>query len=68
MSAFDTRAAAALADPILKTAVERTAGTAEATRALAVAAFPDFAAARTRAAAIKAVIFLPPRTFGEDPV
>ncbi len=53
MSAFDTRAAAALADPILKTAVERTAGTAEAKRTLAVSAFPDFGAARTRAAAIK---------------
>ena len=36
MSGFDTRAAAALADPLLKTAVERTAGTAEAKRTLAV--------------------------------
>ena len=53
MSGFDTRAAAALADPLLKTAVERTAGTAEAKRTLAVSAFPDFDAARTRAAAIK---------------
>ncbi|HVJ01760.1 MAG TPA: lactate utilization protein B [Sphingomonas sp.] len=50
---FKQRAAAALADPVLKTAVERTAGTAEAKRALAVAAFADFEAARTRAAAIK---------------
>lgn len=53
MSGFKDRAAAALADPVLKIAVERTAGTAEAKRALAVAAFPDFEAARTRAAAIK---------------
>ena len=53
MSGFDTRAAAALADPLLKTAVESTAGTAEAKRTLAVSAFPDFDAARTRAAAIK---------------
>ena len=45
MSGFDTRAAAALADPLLKTAVERTAGTAEAKRTLAVSAFPDFDAA-----------------------
>ena len=53
MSAFTDRADAALADPILKTAVERTAGTAEAKRAVAVDAFPDFEAARDRAAAIK---------------
>ncbi|MDI1295525.1 MAG: lactate utilization protein B, partial [bacterium] len=42
-----------LADPLLKIAVERTAGTAEAKRTIAVDAFPDFQAARTRAAAIK---------------
>lgn len=53
MSAFTARADAALADRVLKTAVERTAGTAEAKRALAVDVFPDFAAARQRAAAIK---------------
>jgi len=50
---FDARVDAALADRNLKVAVERTAGTAEAKRALAVDAFPDFEAARTRAAAIK---------------
>lgn len=53
MSGFTDRADAALADPILKIAVERTAGTAEAKRTIAVDAFPDFEAARTRAAAIK---------------
>ena len=53
MSAFTERADAALADPILKIAVERTAGTSEAKRAIAIDAFPDFEAARTRAAAIK---------------
>lgn len=53
MSAFTDRADAALADPILKIAVERTAGTAQAKRAIAIDAFPDFEAARTRAAAIK---------------
>jgi L-lactate dehydrogenase complex protein LldF len=50
---FTDRAAMALADPVLKIAVERTAGTAETNRAIAVDAFPDFAAARTRAAALK---------------
>jgi len=53
MTGFKTRADAALADPVLKLAVERTAGTAEAKRALAVEAFPDFERARDRAAAIK---------------
>ena len=53
MSGFTDRVDAALADPILKIAVERTAGTAEAKRAIAIDAFPDFEAARTRAAAIK---------------
>ncbi|MFZ3483613.1 lactate utilization protein B [Sphingomonas sp. 3-13AW] len=53
MSDFDARVEEALADPVLKLAVERTAGTAEAKRALAVEAFPDFEPARTRAAAIK---------------
>ena len=53
MSGFGSRAAEALADPVMKLAVERTAGTAQAKRAIAVDAFPDFAAARARAAAIK---------------
>ncbi|MES2337200.1 MAG: lactate utilization protein B [Pseudomonadota bacterium] len=53
MSDFTNRADAALADPLLKLAVERTAGTAEAKRAMAIAAFDDFEAARTRGAAIK---------------
>jgi len=53
MSAFTDRADAALADPILKIAVERTAGTAQAKRTIAVDAFPDFEAARTRAAGLK---------------
>lgn len=50
---FDKRVEAALGDPVLKRAVERTAGTAEAKRTVAVDAFPDFDAARDRAAAIK---------------
>ncbi len=50
---FGQRVTLALADPVLKTAVERTAGTAEAKRALAVEGFPAFEDARTRAAAIK---------------
>ncbi|HUD94792.1 lactate utilization protein B [Sphingobium sp.] len=50
---FKDRTDAALSDRILKIAVERTAGTAETKRGLAVAAFPDFDAARDRAAAIK---------------
>ena len=50
---FKERTDAALADRILKVAVERTAGTAETKRGIAVAAFPDFDAARDRAAAIK---------------
>jgi L-lactate dehydrogenase complex protein LldF len=53
MNGFGQRVEEALADPVLKIAVERTAGTAEAKRAIAVDAFPDFEAARTRAAAIK---------------
>jgi L-lactate dehydrogenase complex protein LldF len=53
MNGFGQRVEEALADPVLKIAVERTAGTAEAKRAIAVEAFPDFDAARTRAAAIK---------------
>ena len=50
---FKARAAAALADPTLKVAIDRTTGTAERKRALAVAAFPEFAAARERGTAIK---------------
>ncbi len=50
---FGQRVELALADKVLKVAVERTAGTAEAKRALAVEAFPAFEDARTRAAAIK---------------
>ncbi len=50
---FGKRVELALADPVLKVAVERTAGTAETKRAAAVEAFPAFEDARTRAAAIK---------------
>nr|WP_315381100.1 lactate utilization protein B [uncultured Sphingomonas sp.] len=51
--AFDARVDAALTDRQLKIAVERTAGTAEAKRGAAIGAWPSFAAARERAAAIK---------------
>lgn len=50
---FKQRAHDALADPNLKTAIDRTTGTAETKRAVAVDAFPEFQAARARAAAIK---------------
>lgn len=53
MSGFSDRVDAALADPLLKIAVDRTAGTAERKRTIAVNAFPDFERARDRAAAIK---------------
>ncbi|RZM20088.1 MAG: lactate utilization protein, partial [Sphingomonas sp.] len=53
MSGFTDRVDTALADRNLKIAVERTAGTAEAKRTIAVEAFPDFERARDRAAAIK---------------
>jgi len=53
VSSFTDRADGALADRQLKIAIERTTGTAQAKRAVAVAAFPDFEAARARAAAIK---------------
>jgi L-lactate dehydrogenase complex protein LldF len=53
MSTFTTRSDAALADRTLKIAIDRTAGTAQVKRSAAVAAWPDFDAARTRAAAIK---------------
>ncbi|WP_336963093.1 lactate utilization protein B [Sphingobium aquiterrae] len=52
-SAFTRRVDMALGDPMLKVALDRTAGTAEAKRAVAVAAFAEFDAARDRAAAIK---------------
>ncbi|NHF72701.1 LutB/LldF family L-lactate oxidation iron-sulfur protein [Paracoccus xiamenensis] len=52
-AAFKTRAHDALADANLKTAIDRTTGTAETKRAAAVDAFPEFQAARARAAAIK---------------
>ena len=51
--AFKERAAAALADGALKIAIERTTGNAERKRAAAVAAFPEFEAARARGKAIK---------------
>ncbi|MDP5309178.1 lactate utilization protein B [Paracoccus spongiarum] len=50
---FKARAGAALADPTLKLAIDRTTGTAERKRAAAVAAFPEFDAARARGKAIK---------------
>ena len=52
-AAFKARAHDALADPNLKTAIDRTTGTAETKRAVAVDAFPEFQAARARGAAIK---------------
>jgi len=53
MSSFAERVDAALHDPQLKTAIDRTTDTAQAKRAAAVAAFPAFEPARQRAAAIK---------------
>ncbi|WP_258869745.1 lactate utilization protein B, partial [Paracoccus thiocyanatus] len=50
---FKARAAAALADPVLKIAIDRTTGNAERKRAAALAAFPEFDAARARGQAIK---------------
>ncbi len=50
---FKTRSKQALADRTLKLAIDRTTGTAEAKRAAAVAAFPEFDAARARGRAIK---------------
>ena len=50
---FKTRAKDALADRTLKVAIDRTTGTAERKRAAALAAFPEFAAARERGKAIK---------------
>ena len=50
---FKDRAAAALADRALKIAIDRTTGNAERKRAVAVAAFPEFEAAREKGKAIK---------------
>ena len=50
---FQARADAALADPTLKLAIDRTTGTAERKRAAALADFPQFAAARERGKRIK---------------
>jgi L-lactate dehydrogenase complex protein LldF len=50
---FKENARAALADRTLKVAIDRTTGTAERKRAEAVAAFPEFDAARERGRRIK---------------
>ena len=50
---FKARAAAALADPTLKIAIQRTTGTAERKRAAALADFPQYEAARERGKRIK---------------
>ncbi|WEN40634.1 Lactate utilization protein B [Thauera sp. GDN1] len=50
---FKARAERALADPTLKIAIDRTTGTAERKRALAMTQFPEFEAARDRAKRIK---------------
>jgi L-lactate dehydrogenase complex protein LldF len=50
---FKARTKAALADPTLKIAIERTTGNAERKRAVAVHEFPQFAAARERGRRIK---------------
>ncbi|MFV0409035.1 MAG: LutB/LldF family L-lactate oxidation iron-sulfur protein [Paracoccus sp. (in: a-proteobacteria)] len=52
-ASFKTRAREALSDPNLKTAIDRTTGTAETKRAAAIGAFPEFQAARAQGAAIK---------------
>ncbi|MDE8349124.1 MAG: lactate utilization protein B [Acidocella sp.] len=46
MNAFQGRVTAALADPTLKTAIDRTTNTARSKRAAAIAAWPEFAQAR----------------------
>lgn len=43
---FNARVDVALASPMLKVAIERTTGTARAKRAAAIAAWPEFPAAR----------------------
>lgn len=50
---FKTRAGEALADGWLKTAIDRTTGTARAKRAAIVGQWPDFQVARQRGKAIK---------------
>ena len=50
---FKARADAALADPTLKLAIDRTTGTAERKRAAALADFPQFEATRERGKRIK---------------
>ncbi len=50
---FDSRVAAALANPTLKVAIERTTGTARTKRAAAMAAWPEFPAARALGRDIK---------------
>ncbi len=50
---FKARGDAALADATLKVAIDRTTGTAERKRAISLAAFPEFEAARARGKAIK---------------
>ena len=52
-AAFNERVDKALADKQLKIAIERTTGNARVKRAAAVAAWPEFPAARAAAAAIK---------------
>jgi L-lactate dehydrogenase complex protein LldF len=51
--AFKARVERALASPTLKIAIDRTTDTAEKKRAAAVAAYPEFEAARVRGAQIK---------------
>ena len=53
-TAFSQAADRALADRVLKLAIDRTTGTAERKRAAALADFPQFAAARDRGTRIKA--------------
>ena len=50
---FKERADAELKNAVLKIAIDRTTGNAERKRAVAVAAFPEFQAARARGRAIK---------------
>lgn len=50
---FKARSDAALANPTLKTAIDRTTGTAERKRASALARFAEYEAARSRGSAIK---------------
>ena len=53
MAAFKKNVAHALGDTTLKVAIDRTTGTAERKRALALADFPQFATARERGTKIK---------------